>query len=138
MITASNDWSSCQLQDTITTAGEYYNSTLDSGSAQLSCSDAYLSVSGTATSTTTWTISARLQQAVPNMTLELIRAGSGTGDSIPVGGDSYIPQSTAYQTLFTGQGDISSIPLRFRISHFGVNAGHGAHHIGIEYQITAD
>ena len=137
-IDASNDWSSCQLQNTITQAGDYYSSTLSSDEATLSCDDAFLTITGVATSTTSWSVSTRLVDSLSGMNLELRRSGNGTGDSTPSGGDSYTTLSTAPQAFFSGQGNVSSIPLQFRIRNFDVSAGNGSLNLQIQYQITTN
>lgn len=135
-VSASTDWSNCQASDSITDAGDYYTGSLESGSALLSCTDAYLTISGTATSTTAWTLSARLVSSATGLGLELKRTGNGTGSSAPSGGTDYTTLSTAYETLFTGQGNVSSIPLQFRVNNLDVSDGNGTKNIQIQYQIT--
>lgn len=136
VINASTDWSTCALADTVSDAGDYYASTIESVHL-LHCNDALLSVTGLANSTTTWTISARLA-ALPSATLnlELIRVGVGIGNSSPNGGDNYLLLSTAYQDFFTGQGNITDIPLQFRVNNLDPIDGNGAKDFQIEYQIT--
>ena len=135
-ITASIDWESCQLPDSITNAGDYYSSSIES--TTLTCSDATLSVSGAATSTTPWTVTSRIASTSSGITLnlDLMRNGNGSGDSTPTGGESYIAQTTAAQTLFTGQGNVSLIPIQFRIRNFDVTDGNGTKNIQLSYEIN--
>lgn len=137
-VNATNDWAACELQGTITNAGDYYSSTLESDGIILNCNHAYLSIDGVDTSTTAWTVSSRLTNNVTGMTVELIRTGNGTGDSSLIGGGSYTPLTTAFQNIFTGQGNVSSIPLNFRINNFDVTDGYGNHNFQIEYQIITN
>lgn len=137
---STTDWS-CSLSDsTITNAGDYYGSTLEPGSTTgLSCNSSSLSISSVATSSTAWTLEVGLQNSVSGVTVQVRRTGTGSGDSVPSGGSSYITLSTAKRTFFTGTGDVSSIPLAFRISDFGVEDGRawdGANRIEIEYEVT--
>ncbi len=133
-ITTSINWASCQLPDTLTNAGDYYASSIESST--LTCADATLSVSGAASSTTNWTITSRLLNSPAGLNVDLMRSGNGSGDSTPAGGNSYATQTTAAQVFFTGTGNVSLIPIRFKISNFDVSDGHGTQNIQLSYEVT--
>ncbi|MGV6808906.1 MAG: hypothetical protein ACWA5U_03425 [bacterium] len=136
----STSWSCNLTESAITSAGDYFSSTLTPESTTgLTCNGATLSVTGTAASDTAWTVSARLASPVSGLTVELIRTDIGSGDSTPTGGDNYIALSTANTMFFSGAGNVSSIPLSFRVSNFGVEDGrdwNANNSIHIEYEVV--
>lgn len=123
----ADDWSHT-LADNITNAGEYY--------ADSTSTSTTVNIGGTTNTSQAWTLAARLSSPMPGLTIAVKRTGTGTGDSIPAGGDSNITLTTAYQNLFTGTGNISGIPLAFLISGLDVTDGYGTKNIQIEYQVT--
>ncbi len=124
----ADDWTH-SLTDNIRNAGEYYDSTISTSTN--------VNISGTTNSSEAWTLAVRLSSAVTGLSIAVKRTGAGSGDSIPSGGDSNVPLTTAFQNLFTGTGNVSTIPLEFSISNFDVSDGNGTKSIQIEYQVTA-
>jgi hypothetical protein len=137
---SSTHWSCNLTESAINGAGYYFSSTLTPESTTgLTCNGATLSVTGTAEDDTAWTVSARLASPVSGLTVELIRTNIGSGDSTPTGGNNYIALTTANTEFFSGTGEISSIPLSFRVSDFGVDDGRNwdaANSIQIEYEVV--
>ncbi len=123
---AAADWTYTPPTD-ITNAGEYYADSFTTSTT--------VDISGTSSSSQAWTVSVRLTNLVNGLTITTKRTGNGTGDSIPSGSSTY-QLTTAFQPLFTGSGNISGIPLEFRISNFDVTDGNGTKDIQIEYQVT--
>ncbi|OQX16054.1 MAG: hypothetical protein BWK73_05065 [Thiothrix lacustris] len=123
---AAADWTYTPLTD-ITNAGEYYADSFTTSTT--------INISGT-TSLQAWTVSVRLKNLIDGLAITTKRTGSGTGDSIPSGGNGNYPLTTAFQPLFTGSGNISGIPLEFQISNFDVTDGNGTKDLQIEYQVT--
>jgi|GEM_PF-4968167 len=123
----ADDWFD-SLPDTITNAGDYYNDSFTTSTS--------VTIGGTSSSSQTWTLSVRLTNSVNGLTIGTKRIGSGTGDTVPSGGNStYQILTMAYQPLFTGSGNVSGIPLEFQISNFDVTDGNGIKNIEIEYQV---
>ena len=118
------------LPSTITNAGDYYATILESDLPTTASPD----ITGLITDTDSWTLKA--STIVTGITIAVKRSGIGTGNGTIVGGDNYITLTSAEQTLFTGTGNRSSIPLQFQISGFDVNDGNGNKNIAIQYRIT--
>jgi len=136
MITTNTAWDNCQLGD-IENAGDYYSSSIQSASSSVNCSNAMLSVTGLASSTTTWTVSANLLEPPSSqLKIELLRVGDGMGNSLPTGGISYLHLSTAPQVFFSGQGNTVDIPIQFKLSNLNTSDPHGLKNLKIEYQIS--
>lgn len=123
----ATDWSE-SLPDNITSAGDYYDATVSTATE--------VTVSGTASSSEAWTLAIRLKTAVPGMSVQVKRTGSGTGDSIPTGGTTPVVLTTAFQPLCSSTGNVSNIPLEYQIGNLDVSDGYGAKSIELEYQVT--
>ncbi len=125
---------------TLTTAGEYYDTSFESSS-----SAATLSISaapGTPSADNSecgatnpaWKISAWLSTSVTGLTIQVKRVGNGSGGSL-TGGDTYLTLNTAAQTFFCGSGDISSIGLQFQVTDFSEADGNGTDTWAIRYTV---
>lgn len=129
---AADDWT-YTLNDNITNAGDYYADTLTTSTK--------VSISGTSSGLQAWTLFARLTTSASGLTIatkcdEENTTCNSVNSITSAGSDGYQTLTTAFLPLFSGSGDISDIPLKYRISNFDVTDGNGIKNIQIEYQIT--
>lgn len=86
--------------------------------------DITLTVTGAADASDTWRVEIRREE-VPwwdaDLTVEIRRVGSGSGDGSVAGGTSFQALTPTDEVLFTGAGDREDIQIQLRLS--GVNVG---------------
>lgn len=121
------------LADTITNAGDYYNSVLDSDLP----ATANVSIDTAGNTAEQWKVCAALSNVVSGIKINVKRNDSGSGGTIS-DGNSYVELNTTEKYLFQGQGSISSIQLLFKLENFDVNDGYGDKNFNIAYRVTTD
>jgi hypothetical protein len=90
-----------------------------------------------------WTISVRRKDSTgitawnPNYVIQCMRTGNGTGTGPISGGTSYLPITTTNQTFFTGNRNISSIPINLQVANVMIsNSSIKTYRTTITYTIT--
>ena len=70
-----------------------------------------------------------------NPKLSLKRTDSGTGGSVS-GGETYLQLTSAYQTLFSGSGNVSDIKVQLKISNISVQTSVGDYSTTVCYTVV--
>ena len=98
----ATDWQH-NLTTPISNAGDYYDTTLTTSTN--------VSINNTSNNTERWQLNVRLHSAINGLAVSVKRTGQGAENSNTTGGDNYLNINTAFQTLCSGQGDTTNIPL---------------------------
>lgn len=112
------------LPNSITNAGEYYSSTLESELP----TTATVSISGLMNPTDTWKVVASTN--VTGIGIE-VRCDSGAMSNC-----SYKKLTAGEQDIFNGTGNHPNIPLKFKITNFDVTDGTDIEDITIQYRVV--
>ena len=118
------------LLDSITSAGEYYPSTLENELP----STASVNITGLVADTDPWRLMASTSMADINIAVQCSNAGTGNGTIS--GCNNYTTLTSSEQEIFRGTGNRSSIPLKFKITNFDVTDGSGTKDIQIQYKVV--
>lgn len=107
-----------------------YESATDAGS---------LTISGTAGNDDAWRVEVRRTDSTnwhSNFILSVKRTGGGSGGGSITGGDAYQAIGTSDATFFSGAGDLSDIPLQFKLEGLSLKVPPDTYSTTITYTVV--
>jgi hypothetical protein len=97
-----------------------------------------MNITGTAGSDDAWEVRVRMKASSwpKEMTLQLRRTGDGDGGGALEGGSSYLSIGESDTFFFSGSGDRTAIPVRYKISGISLSVPAGRYSAVITYTIV--